>query len=344
MAFWNKLTRGTLYPWLFALYPIAYLYSVNRAIVSGVEVLAVAAMTLIVIAVVFFILRAVTKDAHRAGAIVLVIALIFFTYGHIYNLIDSAAIQNLLMPAMIIAGVIISVVIWRSKIDWSKFTPGLNLIAAFLLILPLWGIVSYFIGDLTTASAAGLVDVDKPDVEKVLNDADHPDIYYIILDGYPANALFLRENNYDNSDFTDALEARGFYVAYDSKSNYGTTLLSLPSSLNMRYIDPAENPASPDKLPYLRALLANNQFARELLNRGYVYIDMLSGFTSPGLIADENIAFYPDGPHYFAGSDVDLSDDGGDATRTYIGSVVWARTAVCCSGTFPCRHCAIQEG
>ncbi|MBN2231031.1 MAG: hypothetical protein JW779_15710, partial [Candidatus Thorarchaeota archaeon] len=127
---------------------------------------------------------------------------------------------------------------------------------------------------------------------------ENPDIYYIILDGYPSNDYFLREFGYDNSDFTDALEERGFFVAYDSLSNYGATLGSLPSSLNMRYLTEDDRLFSADSVAYARWLLANNKTAYDLQERGYEYIFMLSGFVSPSDIADINIDFYPRGPHY----------------------------------------------
>jgi len=142
--------------------------------------------------------------------------------------------------------------------------------------------------------------IEKPTREVILNDSrDHPDIYYIILDGYPSNGYFLRESGYDNSVFTDELEKRGFFVAYESLSNYGQTLGSLPSSLNMRYLSEDDHLASNDSLAYARWLLANNKTAYDLQERGYKYVFMLSGFASPSDIADINIDFFPSGPQYF---------------------------------------------
>ena len=309
---WRKAKRWVFYPWLFALYPIAYLYSANLALVRDNEVLGAAAAAVAVTTVVLLLLTYLTRSAHSAGAIAAIIILAFFTYGHIYNMLESApSVQGLLLPGMIGAAVVISLLMLRYAKVLPRLTPSLNLVAAFLLVMPMWEIGSYFLDDLTTDATVGTLSVERPSTPKVINDSDHPDIYYIIFDAYPSNNALMRDNNYDNSGFTDALEERGFYVAYNSKSNYDTTLVSLPSSLNMRYIDSSEAPDTHDKIPYLRSLVANNNVALELLNRGYTYVDMLSGFMPPSSIADLNIDFYPDGPDYFAGSEIDFSEDGG---------------------------------
>jgi hypothetical protein len=64
-----------------------------------------------------------------------------------------------------------------------------------------------------------------------------PDVYYIILDGYPRQDVLLKYHNFNNSDFIKKLEAIGFYVPSCSQSNYAITDLSLASSLNMNYLE-----------------------------------------------------------------------------------------------------------
>jgi hypothetical protein len=304
--------RWVFYPWLFALYPIVYLYSANLSLVRDNEVLGAAAAAVAITTVVLLILTYLTKSAHTGAAITAIIVLAFFTYGHIYNTLDGTpSVQGWLLPGMIVAAVVLSLLMLKYSKGLPRLTPSLNLVSAFLLVMPLWEIGSYFFEDLTAGTTVGTISIERPSAPKITNDGDHPDVYYIIFDAYPSNTALMRDNNYDNSWFTDVLEERGFYVAYDSKSNYDTTLVSLPSSLNMRYIDSSEAPGTHDKIPYLRSLVANNSVALELQNRGYTYIDMLSGFMPPSSIADMNVDFYPDGPEYFEGSEIDFSADGG---------------------------------
>jgi len=62
-----------------------------------------------------------------------------------------------------------------------------------------------------------------------------PDIYVILLDGYP-RADTLASFGYDNGSFLSGLEARGFQVADSSTSNYMLSSLTLASMLHMRHI------------------------------------------------------------------------------------------------------------
>jgi hypothetical protein len=56
----------------------------------------------------------------------------------------------------------------------------------------------------------------------------NPDIYYIIVDGY-ARADVLREYyEFDNSEFLNGLEKRGFTVNDSSRANYYWTSCRWP--------------------------------------------------------------------------------------------------------------------
>ncbi len=64
-----------------------------------------------------------------------------------------------------------------------------------------------------------------------------PDIYYIVLDGYPRADILKKYYNYDNSLFLERLESLGFNILEKSQSNYNYTLFSIRSTLEMEYID-----------------------------------------------------------------------------------------------------------
>lgn len=67
-------------------------------------------------------------------------------------------------------------------------------------------------------------------------DPRRPDVYVIMLDGYPRRDTLQRLFDFDNSPFIASLEERGFNVADASRSNYMYTSLTLTSVLNMRQI------------------------------------------------------------------------------------------------------------
>jgi len=83
--------------------------------------------------------------------------------------------------------------------------------------------------DFGVASAENLI--------SATNIESFPDVYYIILDGYAGSKSLQMLLNYDNSEFIDFLTNKGFYVPSESFSNYKWTRHSIPSTLNMKYIN-----------------------------------------------------------------------------------------------------------
>jgi hypothetical protein len=59
-----------------------------------------------------------------------------------------------------------------------------------------------------------------------------PDIYLILLDGYPRADTLAKTFGYDNGPFLRSMESMGFDVATNSHSNYDMTVLTLASMLN----------------------------------------------------------------------------------------------------------------
>jgi len=100
--------------------------------------------------------------------------------------------------------------------------------------------------------------------------ANTPDIYYIILDGYGRKDMLQTIHGFDNSMFLDALEQRGFVVASDSQSNYHRTLLSLSSSLNMQYLDTMSSAMGDSNLWWpVSDAVQHSETRRILVNWGY---------------------------------------------------------------------------
>ena len=64
-----------------------------------------------------------------------------------------------------------------------------------------------------------------------------PDIYFIALDAYSGADVLKDLYGFDNSEFIQSLQSRGFVVPEQSRSNYAKTVLSLNSTLNIDYIE-----------------------------------------------------------------------------------------------------------
>lgn len=305
----KKVSHWIVFPWLIASYPILFLYAENYALVTDIDVLEILALTLAMTTVILIVFSTLTQDKRKGASLTSLVVVAFFLYGHLVNVISAIGRPAPIVPLSIIritvfiafslTVIVTFILLLRMKSTQTLYdaTLYLNLMSAALLFFIVAQIAGIY---LKTRDANSEIKLEKPVREMILyNSPENPDIYNIVLDGYPSNGYFLREFGYDNSAFTNALEERGFFVAYDSLSNYGGTLASLPSSLNMRYLNEADRSASTDPVAYARWLLANNKTAYALQERGYTYIFMLSGFASPSDIADINIDFFPNGPRKF---------------------------------------------
>jgi hypothetical protein len=110
-----------------------------------------------------------------------------------------------------------------------------------------------------------------------------PDIYVILLDGYPRADVLDYAFGVDNSAFTTELEDRGFAVATRSHSDYLWTHVSVPSALNLDYI---ENVPTLEQVadgreaqqPTIRHAIANSEAFDQVRERGYDVVAIASGF------------------------------------------------------------------
>lgn len=295
--------RRAFHPWLLGLFPILHLFSSNLGGFRAGEVAPSVAISLAVTTLLFGAARLLFEDPRRAAAATAVCLLPLYGYGHLALMFDERGLarwNGALLALLVATAVLVVVRLRRGSGDLSAMTRALNLMALALLILPVFAIVAYRLEGGGVGAREILELSERPRrAEQVASSSSVPDIYYIVTDGYPSNGYMAREWGYDNTPFTSALERLGFFVAYDSQANYGATLLSLASTLNMRYLDSNEAPGELGRptadLLYLRALIADSAVARRLVERGYTYLFVMSGYLLPSSIADLNIDFTPAG-------------------------------------------------
>ncbi|RPI94418.1 MAG: hypothetical protein EHM40_06605 [Chloroflexi bacterium] len=232
------LRRFPLYPILFSIFPVLSLAAYNIDEIS----LDVALRPLLVFlfsgVLLFGLAKWILRDWHRAALAVLAILFLFFTYGQVYNTLEDVTFGDMsifrhrtLLPLL---GILLAAFLYfvaRRLAQPGTFTFWLNLLSIFLLIYPTSRI---FLHALQQTSADRSVQAAS---SQVAANADRPDIYYIILDGYGREDVLQSLLGYDNREFLESLRQRGFYVADCSQSNYAYTDFSLASSLNYDYVN-----------------------------------------------------------------------------------------------------------
>jgi hypothetical protein len=122
-------------------------------------------------------------------------------------------------------------------------------------------------------------------------------VYYIILDGYAREDVLETVYGFDNSEFIGWLRDQGFYVADQSVANYHKTVLSLPSSLNLNYLDEVGRRVSKDdrtRMSY-HGLAQDHLVGRIFRSQGYRFVHFAAAYraTEDSAIADEVIRCYP---------------------------------------------------
>jgi hypothetical protein len=122
--------------------------------------------------------------------------------------------------------------------------------------------------------------------------ADAPDIYLLMLDGYPRADTLAKDFAYDNRPFLDQMTELGFDVATESHSNYPMTLLTLSTVFNGRQLasivpDP---PAQVQAQYRLLTRLINHGTELDVLRQnGYEIVSIPSEFTEAALLSADRV-------------------------------------------------------
>ena len=113
---------------------------------------------------------------------------------------------------------------------------------------------------------------------------DLPDIYYIILDEYAGFKSLEKNFGFDNSKFYSELSQRGFFIPSNSYSNYPFTVMSIPSSLNMQYLNFFSEKLGTENtdLDPIREILEKNLVMNNLSSNGYYIVSFFGGTEAIG--------------------------------------------------------------
>jgi len=232
-----------LHPILFAAYPVLALLANNLGesrIGVGLRALVVCIAVAIALWLLFFFFF---KNWFKAGLLCTITLILLFSYGQIYNLLESANLfgislgrHRILLP---LYGGIFLVGIWLvAKIihNTHQVTEILNIVGLVAIAIPIFQIIVFQVSISQVwrdndASASESIAVQNKGGDSF------PDVYYIVLDAYARGDTMQEFYDFDNQPFLSALEEMGFYVADCSQSNYAKTRLSLASSLNMNYLE-----------------------------------------------------------------------------------------------------------
>lgn len=266
-----------IYPILFGIYPLLTLLGSNISEVDANVVWRPLWVSLLCVLVLWLAFHLVMRNIHRSALFTSIFALFFFFYGHAFIYLQKITILGVvvgqhqyLLPVVLLALTLVFWWAYRRPRNPASLASSLNLVSIFLLVYPLIQITPKIYNGWSERKVLS---------EKTgqLVHGYAPDIYYFILDAYARDDVLLDVFKHDNSSFTDGLKDMGFYVGRCSQSNYSRTALSLPSSLNMEYLD-ALGYGPKTQSAYPVPSVAGNAVPKFLDGMGYQIVAFENGF------------------------------------------------------------------
>ena len=290
----TKKNSKIFHPFLIAFFPIMAIYSVNIGLIQ-LEQFIFPTILIVGSALLFFLcLKYILKNGKKAALIVTLAFIIFFSFGHVYNMLNQVSIgdtdlgsNRTLLPIFVISFGIGSFLIIRTKRTLDNATSIVNTISIVFItvIVAMVGIEAFGCDECLIQQTYSLGIFSNQIMDSTLYFEEHsfsvsesdslPNVYYIILDGYPRNDVLKKHLDFDNNEFINFLKQREFYVAENSYSNYSLSSTSIPATMNMNYINFLTDELGEDSRSYDPllgkdfGLYADNQVIKNFKSMGY---------------------------------------------------------------------------
>jgi hypothetical protein len=299
------------HPFLIAVLPIAIQYSENVGQTQAFIAFRLMGIALLVAAVLLGLVRLAMRNMVQATIAASVFLGLFYTYGRVF---DFVAFQKkivmthgvwhaALLSFWLAAFVVCTVLIRQSRRDWRPLARFLTSVSTILLVIAFWNICKLeheHSKQLAASKGAANLTADQiPDAANIENDsAETSDVYYIILDAYTREDVLRNVYGYDNSEFLNGLRSKGFYIAEESYSNYPYTFMSVPSALNMRFLETeiqgAEGQSHPSYWPCMQ-LIRSPVVPRIFQSKGYQFVHFATNIalSETSHIADRIVTYQP---------------------------------------------------
>jgi len=270
-----------VYPILLGIIWILVTYSGNMSKLPSFGVATVPLLVVTgIIAAIWGITQLLVRDWRKSALIVAVIFCLTIFHGYIRDFTGVNGISSSpIWLALMVVGVFVAAKLTRPK-GRIHLTVVANVVCVAILFVSSYSI-------LTSPNGVG-ASTDLESQAVPINGVHNPlpDIYYIIPDTYASFGVLEDYLGYDNSEFLNFLQDRGFYVQPDSMANYHHSILSISSVLNMKYWTDEELGSEAAK--YLGQRLLQNPVGDTVKEAGYTYVHLGSwwSFTSANIKAD----------------------------------------------------------
>ena len=271
------MKRFAFYPFCIALFGVLSVYGANTEQASARELLVPIVLVLAGTLVVLGLASLAMRSVHRGALLAAPLVFCFLTYGFWVDVLWAAhpdpglrvVYHRVILVVQMLTLIGIGCLIVRAR-DPGSLTPRLNRFSLILLACPVLIVLGRWFSDGVRAAPAAASTADASLLLAPLDkNADRPDIYFIVLDAHGRQDVLRDQYHYDDAPFLQHLREKGFWIADQSTSNYMWTELSVPATLNMRYLNDLPGDDVPAKTRVAAQLFRNSALVAELKTLGY---------------------------------------------------------------------------
>ena len=286
------LSKLPIHTFLFSLFPIMFFFQGNLHEIPFGDVIFPLFLSISITFLSWVILRKFI-GSQRSGLIISLIIMSFINLGNIRFFISDnpteslqSSVEGQILVSILLLVNVIGIIYFLKKHKLDAKTSIANVISMTMIGVLIFSITSFSI---TTADDNSLANLS--DIPVQISDVENkPNIYFIILDEYAGFIQLKNDFNFDNSNFSIELEKRDFFVGTESFSNYPNTSLSVPSIMNMIYLDFIPDKLGKDSknIRVVEKMINENNVMKILQSNGYkiTTLDGVVGRISNTYLAD----------------------------------------------------------
>lgn len=277
-----------IHPFLFAVFPILFLYSHNVDEVRLSETVGPVLLGIVLTLLLLSGFRLLLRNQVKAGIAVSLFWVLFFSFTRVYDVVGERRLWHFALigsPSdLLLLWLLLSIIggycVITTRRTLRNLTRICNVASLVLIMLSLTNVALFAFKAVLAPHTTGSRFQEEIDEIEIRPVRELPHIFYIIVDGYAREDILSNIYDFDNGAFLDSLREKGFYVADKSSANYCQTTFSLASSLNVNYLDdlvPLVGTNSDNREP-LCELIQQNRVVRILRKSGYLFTAFATGY------------------------------------------------------------------
>lgn len=234
------------HPYIFAILPVFYLYSINFYEYPVAVILKPIASLVSVTLISLVLLNKTIKDKHKSATVFSIFIFFIFLFGPLYFIFcvgeEGHKILRFRYFLFIYLFVFISILFFFLKrhLDFIKISRFFNLLALAILLVMAFNTIIGLYPSLNILfkdnDCLKNISAHKNRFNPLKIHGNLPDIYFIVLDSYPDHNSLRDILNFKNENFINDLIDKGFFIIQDSHSNYNFTRFSIPATFSLDYL------------------------------------------------------------------------------------------------------------